>query len=292
MTSARALVQSTGSVTSKDGTPIGYRQLGRGPGVILVHGGMQASQNLMRLAGALSEQFTVYVMDRRGRGLSGPHGASYGLERECDDVRALQAETGARGLFGLSSGAVVTLFVALTLPGDCKVALYEPPLPLSRPLTDWVARFDAEIARGDLASAMVTVMKANGDSFFDRLPRWLIVPLLRRAIAAEKANGDQVPLRALIPTMHYDAILVNAVMGRLQDVRALRPALLLLGGKRSKAYLRAGLDALGHLVAHSERVELPGVGHLAADNGGKPELVARELRRFFGGAERSADNPI
>jgi hypothetical protein len=28
-------------------------------------------------------------------------------------------------------------------------------------------------------------------------------------------------------------------------------------------------------------VELAGVGHLAADNSEKPELVARELRGFF-----------
>ena len=41
---------STGSVTSADGTRIGYRQVGRGPGLVLVHGGGQAAQNLMQLA--------------------------------------------------------------------------------------------------------------------------------------------------------------------------------------------------------------------------------------------------
>jgi hypothetical protein len=29
---------ATGSITSKDGTTIGYRQLGQGPGVVVVHG--------------------------------------------------------------------------------------------------------------------------------------------------------------------------------------------------------------------------------------------------------------
>jgi pimeloyl-ACP methyl ester carboxylesterase len=45
---------TTGSVTSADGTTIGYRQIGSGPGVILLHGGMQASQHYMRLGRALA----------------------------------------------------------------------------------------------------------------------------------------------------------------------------------------------------------------------------------------------
>jgi pimeloyl-ACP methyl ester carboxylesterase len=56
-----------GSVTSKDGTVIGYRQLGSGPGLILVHGGMAASQHFMKLASSLADVFTVYIPDRRGR---------------------------------------------------------------------------------------------------------------------------------------------------------------------------------------------------------------------------------
>ena len=70
---------TTCSVTSRDGTTIGYRQVGSGPGLILLHGGMQSSRSFTNLAAALSDAFTVYVPDRRGRGLSGPHGENYGL---------------------------------------------------------------------------------------------------------------------------------------------------------------------------------------------------------------------
>src|ERR1700678_3132907 len=90
-----------GSVNSADGTMIGYRQIGRGPAVILVHGGMQGSQDFMKLATELSGQFTAYVPDRRGRGMSGPFGSDYSVIKECEDVAALVEKTGAENIFGL-----------------------------------------------------------------------------------------------------------------------------------------------------------------------------------------------
>jgi hypothetical protein len=42
---------ATGSVTSQDGTLIGYRQPGRGPGVVLLHGTMSSGQNHFDLVG-------------------------------------------------------------------------------------------------------------------------------------------------------------------------------------------------------------------------------------------------
>jgi hypothetical protein len=55
---------TTGSTTSVDGTTIGYRQIGSGPGLLLLPAGMQASQHYMRLATALADTLTVYVVDR------------------------------------------------------------------------------------------------------------------------------------------------------------------------------------------------------------------------------------
>src|SRR5258708_30294572 len=96
----KAQTYSTDSVLSEDGTMIGYRQFGRGPGLILVHGGMMASQNFLKLAVALSDGFTVYVPDRRGRGFSGPFGENYGMKKACEDMDALLRKTGANLVFG------------------------------------------------------------------------------------------------------------------------------------------------------------------------------------------------
>src|SRR5258708_33691373 len=66
---------TTGSVTSHDGTTISYRQLGHGPGVVMLHGSMESAQSHMQLATALADAFTVYLPDRRGHGASGTYRA-------------------------------------------------------------------------------------------------------------------------------------------------------------------------------------------------------------------------
>jgi len=85
--------------------------------------------------------------------------------------------------------------------------------------------------------------------------------------------------------MHYDAQLVLHSEGTLHQYSTVPAEVLLLGGSQSPRYLRRTLDALEDVLPHVRRVELAGVGHVAADNSGKPEIVARELRRFFTSTE-------
>jgi pimeloyl-ACP methyl ester carboxylesterase len=275
-----------GSVTSADGTIVAYRQWGQGPGVILLHGALQASQNFTKLAEALSDAFTVYVPDRRGRGRSGPPGEGYGLASESADVDALLRKTGARRLFGLSSGAVIALQAALTIPGIDRLAVYEPPLVTERSdPTAWTPRYQRHLDRGELAAAMVAALKGTGDvSLLTRVPSFVLVPLLALAIRADakrERGPDDVPIRALIPTIRFDVMLVREAAGMLASFGAIRSDVLLLGGNRSAPALRPALDALAALLPAARRVELDGIGHLAADNQGRPLEVARHLRSFF-----------
>jgi pimeloyl-ACP methyl ester carboxylesterase len=277
--------EASGSVVSADGTTIGYRQLGRGPAVILMHGGMMASQNFTKLGAALSDAFTVIIPDRRGRGRSGPFGPNYGIARECEDIEALVKKTGASNVFGLSSGAIIALFAAATVPGIRKVAAYEPPLAVggSNP-AHWVTRFDRDIERGKLGSAMVTVLKGTGDAgILNFVPNFVLASLATVGLRlnAKAANGD-VPIEKLVPTMHFDAHLVTETSMSLDTLRSLQPDLLLMGGTKSAAFLRRILDLLEEILPRASRVRLEGVGHVAADNDGRPELVAAALRRFFG----------
>lgn len=285
MSIAQPSVQ-TGSVKSKDGTTIGYRKVGDGPGVVLVHGGGQASQNLMTLARALSDRFTVYVPDRRGRGMSGPYSKDHGVRREVEDFEALLDQTHAHNVFGLSVGAVIAIEAARVLPAITGLALYEPPLEFDGiTQTSWLPRYERELAAGQLAAALVTIMKGTADRTAIRLvPRFLLTVVL--SLVIRMTEGKPVPAgvvspRDLIPTMHYDAQTVLGAAGPLDRFAGLSCEVLLLGGSKSARNLAAALDGLSVVLPRARLVTLPGAGHTAADNSGKPELVAAQLGAFF-----------
>jgi pimeloyl-ACP methyl ester carboxylesterase len=278
--------EKTGSVTSADGTTIGYRQAGDGPGVVLVHGGGQSSQNLMTLARNLSGRFTVYVPDRRGRGMSGPCREDHGLRAEIEDLGALLDRTRAHNVFGLSVGALIAIEAARTLPAIARLALYEPPLE-SDNVTQaaWLPRYERELAAGKPAAALVTTLKGTADrTAFRLVPRFLLtaaVSHLIRATDRRPVPDGVVSPRDLIPTMYFDARTVLGAAGPPGRFAGLSCDVLLLGGARSARNLTAALDGLSAVLPSARRVTLPGTGHTAADNRGKPELVAAQLRAFF-----------
>jgi pimeloyl-ACP methyl ester carboxylesterase len=274
----------TGTVGSADGTVIGYRSLGSGPALLLVHGAMQAAQHLMDLAGVLATGFTVHVPDRRGRGLSGPHGADFGVRREVEDLRALAAATGATRIFGLSSGGLVTLRTALETPSLDRIALYEPPLSVagSAP-TGWIPRHQREIAAGRTASALVTALKGLGtEPGFNRVPRLLLVPALATGARLQrKTTADDVPIPALVPTISYDMQVVREMADTASDYTKLAAQVLLLDGGKSPAYLHQAVTELNAVLPHARRVTFPDLDHAGPEEDGDPRRVGAVLSDFF-----------
>ncbi len=273
-------------VTSKDGTKIGYRQIGAGPGLLLVHGGMMSSLNFLKLAELLADEFTVYIPDRRGRGLSGSHG-NYSLSAEGEDIKAIISKTKAQYAFGLSSGAIVVLQTAMTEPTLKRIALYEPPIPANgtNPAS-WADKYESAISQGNFGKAFMSIVKGTGDSsLLNILPDFLITPFLNLAIKADakKVKEDKVPLKVLISAIHFDIQAVHESESLIDKCKNLGADVLLLGGDKSQHYLKVALEALSAVLPNSKRIEFPRLGHLAAENGGKPNVVAAELRSFFGG---------
>jgi pimeloyl-ACP methyl ester carboxylesterase len=285
MSTTPAPTFQTGIVSSRDGTTVGYRRIGTGPGVILLHGGMQAAQSFTKLATALSDRFTVYVPDRRGRGMSGPFTGDHGITKEIEDLQALLRATGARNVFGLSAGAVIALQTALSGPEIAKLALYEPPLSFDAvSSTQWVARYERELNSGKLASAFVSIIKGTGDpGGIQLVPRFVLIPMMKLALKADQKTRRPglVSIGDLIPTMRYDSRTVIDSAGSLDRFAAVRSHVLLLGGAKSAQYLKAAVDGLSTVLPDARRVTMPGVGHTAAEDTGTPDRVAAELRTFF-----------
>jgi pimeloyl-ACP methyl ester carboxylesterase len=246
---------------------------------------MMTSQNLLGLARELASDFTVHVPDRRGRGASGGgEGARQGLVAEVEDLRVLLAETGARRVFGLSSGAIISLATALQSPAIEALALYEPPLSFGDPApTAWGPRFERELAAGKLGSAFATIIKGTGDrSGLTRLPRPLLALIMGAVLRAGlQPDKDGVPPGQLLPTVPYDLRVVADAAELEERFDDLRCRVLLVGGSRSADFLARALDHLQARLPSSSRVVLGGVGHIAADTSEQPDLVADPLLEFF-----------
>jgi pimeloyl-ACP methyl ester carboxylesterase len=279
------------SVISKDGTRIGFEQVGQGPGVVLIQGAMGTAANYRELSGFLAPSFTVYLPDRRGRGMSPcEYGADHSIQRDVEDLDALLSHTGAQLVFGLSSGAVIALEASRTLATIRKVALYEPPFQLNGMSSELIARFNHEVNTGRLSAAMVTAMNLVklGPPWLKAVPRPLLQLFIGRSLLSEKqvqGAGGYAPLSELLPTMRYDFNIVGAMAGPIDAFRQVQVSVLLLGGSRSPRYLKDALGSLEEILPHAHRSELSGLDHSAPwnrDRGGDPRRIAAALCEFLG----------
>jgi pimeloyl-ACP methyl ester carboxylesterase len=281
-------------ITSKDGTRIAYRQLGHGPGVVMLHGAMESASSHMKLAEGLAGDFTVYLPERRGHTLGLPFVKEYSIQKEVEDLEALLAKTGTSNVFGVSAGALICLQAALTLPSIHKVALYEPALIVGGSAsTGFLPRYDKEITQGKTAAALVTGMKGAqlGPPVFNLMPRWLLELLTAATMQQEDRNAKSadITMRELAPTLHYDFELVAEMAESLESFKAIPSEVLLLGGDKSPAWLKTALDGLAKTLPHARRVQFPGLDHGGSSDisntnrFGQPEKVVPELRQFFAG---------
>jgi pimeloyl-ACP methyl ester carboxylesterase len=274
-----------GHITVADGTTIGYRRLGTGPGLVLLHGSMSSGHNHLELATALADRFTVYLPDRRGRGISGPYHPDDGLDTEVDDLASLLAHTGSQRVFGVSSGGIIALEAA-GRGGIERVAVFEPPLfPDPTGPAAFLADLERHLAADDLAAALVCGMKGAqmGPALLRKLPDRLLAKLTGAAMRSEKPSG-YVSMRALAPTLRHEFRIVVAASGPTDRYAGIGSNVLLMGGSKSPAYLKDALTRLQASIPGAGRVELPGLDHGASwnsDRRGRPGPVAAELRRFF-----------
>ncbi len=281
-----------GAVTSNDGTAIGYSKFGDGPPLVLLHGSLSTSQNLMELGWALADRFTVYIPDRRGRGASGPIGSGYCLEREVEDLTSILFKSSARMVFGAGTGGLIVLQTLMLHSGIRQAAVYEPPMDVDGTLMDVLApvmrRYEKELAKGQMANALTTVLKGWGmlpNTMVGKLPRFVLARSFKQAMEQEKESNtpSEAALETLVPTQSYDYKLMVESKDKLESHRIAHAEVLLLGGAQSPAMLKNTMIRLESMIPHAKRMELKGMGHTGpTGHDGEPEKVAEALREFFG----------
>lgn len=249
------------TVTSADETTIAYEREGRGTALVLVHGGSGTRRSWDALRPHLTDDFTVVVPDRRGRGDSGDADA-YALEREAADVRAVvDAVDGDPTLFGHSFGGLVALEAAREASLDGLV-LYEPAILTGdhRTDADLAARMGARLEDGDRRGAMALFFReAGGVADPQSLPFW----------------PDEVNFH-LAETVVRENRAIESY--RLADDLPHDVPTLLLTGEYGPEHLRDATREVYGALEDSRLVELEGVGHDGISSA--PERVANEVREF------------
>ena len=240
-----------------------------------MHGALRASQHYERLAAALAEVCTVYIPDRRGRGLSGPAGQNYSVRTECEDLAAILQQTKARRVFGHSGGGLFALEGALDLHLD-KLALYEPAVSINHSLPlDWLPAYERALERQNYAAAMALVIRGLALNWMGKLPQWVLQPLF--ALMLRGAEGREI--KELLPTGAREAKAALRLDSTYERYRTIQAEVLLLGGSKSPAYLLDVLPVLAATLPHARYQILPGLDHTAPDQDA-PEAVAAVLKEF------------
>jgi pimeloyl-ACP methyl ester carboxylesterase len=263
--------------TSADGTPVEYLSAGSGPPVIVIPGALALASDLTAFATLLARRHTVHVVQRRGRGGSGPQGERYGIARECEDVEAVRARTGARLIFGHSFGGLVALRAACGSTEFDAVAVYEPGVSVSGSIpVDWIDRARQEVAAGADLAAFITFVSGINPDQTGRLPRWLLRLILRRALPRAELRQNL----ALMPQAISEHAEVGRLDGRLADYREVAAATLIMRGKgRGTSRQAVALARLAETIPRAETMTFPKLGHFAPER--TPDAIARSVLGFF-----------
>lgn len=280
-----SVTSAEGQVLSADGTPIAYQSLGAGDGVIVVGGALAAGRDYLPLARALARSFAVHVVDRRGRGASGPQGSAYSIGKECEDLLAVQAATGATAVFGHSYGGLVALETARRTEVFSRLAVYEPGVSVGGSIpVDWMPRYRELLAAGDTQGAFACMVRrmAAGPAPVARVPLWYLRAILRLMIRGRRWQHMEPLLASSLAEHEQVARLDDGSADRYRPVTA---RVLLLGGQKTAASITARLfDALQDVIADCAVEMLHGLDHNAPTEKGA-EVVGDRVRRFLSSAE-------
>jgi pimeloyl-ACP methyl ester carboxylesterase len=261
-------------VVSQDGTSIAYRRSGAGAPLVLVHGTGGTWERWTPVLPFLEKHFTVYAIDRRGRGESGDAAAPYTMEREFEDVAAVVDAIGdGVHLFGHSYGAICALEASLLTVHIDRLILYEPPIPESTGADDGKVLEEMQnlLAAGD-CEAVLTMFMTD------------MVGMSRQLVELSKSMPAWPTRVATAHTLPREILAVRKYSFEQDRFRAVAcPTLLLLGGE-SPDHFRMAIRLLESVLKDSKTVIMAGQQHVAMETA--PKLLANAVSSFLLSRER------
>lgn len=243
------------TTTSADGTTVAFERSGHGDPLLLLGGAFNTRMSATGLADLLAPFFTVYTIDRRGRGDSGM-ASPHSVEREIEDVAAaIRFAGGEAHLYGHSSGGVLALEAAAAGLPVVRLAVYEPPYGADpSALSDAVA---AALAAENPEAAALAFLGPDADGM--RQQSWW------------------PGMVAMAHTLPYDLALVADGSVPIDRLARIESPTLVVDGSVSEPWGRSAADAVGAAIPHATRHTIDGQGHGVAD-----EAIAMVLEEFFG----------
>jgi pimeloyl-ACP methyl ester carboxylesterase len=207
-------------------------------------------------------------MSPRGLGVSADH-PDRAQERLSEDCAAFVSAIGEPvAAFGHSAGAVAVLGGAALAASTCRaIALYEPALPVSRPVMpeEAHARFCTAVAEG-----------RSTDAF------WILVDDVIVPTDEERAlfslPGIAEAAEPVLPITVRWGLELNRPIDATSLARVAMPVLL-LEGTRSSDHYRDAVRSLNETLEDARVVEIDGAGHMGPVT--HAEAVARQLVEFF-----------
>jgi pimeloyl-ACP methyl ester carboxylesterase len=261
---------------SADGTPLGVLSAGRGPGLVIVPGTNRRAHHYKTLGAELAATHTVHLLERRGRGSSGPQGPNYSVEAEAADVSAVLSHTGSELVFGHSYGGLVALHLALwrSVAG---VVVYDPGVSIAGSFDgSFLPEFRRLLTEGRHNAAMAEFLKSTQLVPIGNAPGFAF-----RALAFLLLHGaDGAETKAMMATTPAELAELIALDSDGRRYGAIRTPTLLLGGARTPSYLTGVLPRLARIIPDARHEILPGLDHNAPDLNA-PATVAGKIVGFL-----------
>jgi pimeloyl-ACP methyl ester carboxylesterase len=238
--------------------------------LVVLPGTTRRARHYAALAEALSEAYTVHVVERRGRGRSPAQDASYTLDREISDALEVLSETGSRQIFGHSFGGLIALHVGLRTDLD-RVIAFEPGVSIEGSMPhSWMPRYQRLLARGRDARAMVHFLHTH--EFIPGGPA-----VIAGVWAMQRFTDEGRATREVLPTVVPEMTATRALDSDGSRYAAITAPVLLLGGGRSPAYITQILPLLAETIPDAKLIMTPEFDHNAPDLSA-PAAVADLIR--------------